>query len=197
MLLSNTPGLQRRWHCYYQISNIYNLKSYYKTEEGFKPIQVSTPPVFKELMLTQFVDSQKYQHYPSLRHGNSLLAQRDSFYTTSIEKEGDDFYINIKDNWFVKYEGPYKDAVERDYDFWSNHKTLFQKALQIFEEKLQLTTRAKGGKLISTARARSKAKPRKKLKDKDLVKRVRNRGKLLQKIATKSKKQKHVSTKRR
>lgn len=196
MLLSNAPGLQRRWHCYYQISNIYNLKSYYKTEEGFKPIQVSTPPVFKELMLTQFVDSQKYQLYPVLRRGSTCVAQRDSFYTMCIEKEGDDFYVSIKDDWFVKYEGPHKAAVEKDYDFWSNHKTLFQKALQILEDKLQLTTRAKE-QIIPTVRPRPKAKPRKKLKDKELAKRVRNRGKLLQKIATKSKKQKHVSAKRR
>ncbi len=202
MLLSNNVGLERLWHRRYKIRNIYNLKHYYKTENGLKRIELKAPPC-SEIMFTQLSGSQYIQPYPCVMHKNGKwLGQGSCFYGVGIEKQGDDFYIRVSDgNWFLKYEGSYKKAIEKDYLPVKENADLKKKALKILEEKLQLTSNAiaKRKKTLPTTRARPKAK-RKRAKPtaKQLAKRVPNRGKLLQKIAVnKSKKQKHVSRKRR
>ena len=175
------------------------MKHYYKTEKGFKTIEVKPPPV-GELMLTQLSTSQRMQSYPVLKHShtNTCMSQGSWFYTLSVEKDGDDFYIKVMDNWFIKYEGVYREAVNQDYLFHQQHKKLVQKALEVLDEKIYLVTRAKDGATLPK-RPRPKAK-RKRAKPtaKEVAKRVAKRGKLLQKIAVdKYNKQKHVSTKRR
>ena len=145
MLLSNSIGLERIKHCHYVVSNIYNMKHYYKTEKGFKRIEVKSP-LNGELMLTQLSNSQHMQSYPVLKHSyaNISLRQRSIFHSLSIDKDGDDFYIKVMDtNWYVKYEGEFKEAVNQDYLFHQKHKELVEKALRMFDEKVQLVKQAK------------------------------------------------------
>ncbi len=154
------------------------MKHYYRTEKGFKRVEVK-PLHTSELMFTQLSNSQHMQSYPVLKHSyaNSCLRQRSRFHSLSIEKDGDDFYIKVMDtNWYIKYEGKFMEAVKQDYLFHQKHKELVEKALRMFNEKLQLVKQAK-----------------QRLK-RPLVKQVGKRK--LQEIADKYNKQ-HVSRKRR
>lgn len=198
MLLSNNNGLERVRHCNYIVSNIYNLKHFYKTNEGFKRIEVKTPvPPSSELMFTQLVQSQHIQRYPVLKHNHTemCITQGSSFYTLSIEKDGHDFYIKVMDNWFIKYEGKYHEAVAKDFLFHQEHKQLVQKAVELFDERIELLRKQNCRAPLAAKRPRPKRKQR--AKPKELVKRVPNRGKLLQKIAVDKYNKQHVSRKRR
>lgn len=200
MLLSNNNGLERVKHCNYVVSNIYNLKHFYKTNEGFKRIEVKTPAPLSELMFTQLVQSQHIQRYPVLKHNHTemCITQGSSFYTLSIEKDGHDFYIKVMDNWFIKYEGKYLEAVAKDFLFHQEHKQLVQKAVELFDERIELLREKNRRAPLAAKRPRPKRKQRAKPPSaKELAKRVAKRGKLLQKIAVDKYNKQHVSRKRR
>ena len=112
MLLSNNPGLTRVASCLYEVSNVYNLKSY----NGDLTRMRSSMPKSDELLFTQWPESpQKFQ---MLRHSNGkILQQRSRFYALWIKKVDGNFFLRVASNWFIKFDGEEKLGVQLDYDY--------------------------------------------------------------------------------
>ena len=76
MLLSNNPAIARIGPCRFQITNIYNVKSF---TNKLKPMLPGNKPEFSELMFTQWERSP--QPFPKINHSRGVsLGQRDSFF---------------------------------------------------------------------------------------------------------------------
>ena len=112
MLLSNNPAISRIGPYKFQVSNIYNMKSF---TNKLKPIILKRELEVSELMFTQWEESP--QPFPKVHHHSSgiSLGQRDSFIASKIYKKNGVFFLRVADNWFVQYDGSDMSLVESDY----------------------------------------------------------------------------------
>jgi hypothetical protein len=115
MLLSNNPGLTRVASCLYEVSNVYNLKSY----NGDLTRMRQNMPKSDELLFTQVTEwPESRQNFQMLRHSNGkILHQRSRFYALWIKKVDGNFYLRIASDWFIKFDGEEKLGVQLDYDY--------------------------------------------------------------------------------
>ena len=115
MLLSNNPGLTRVASCLYEVSNVYNLKSY----NGDLTRMRTSMPKSDELLFTQVAEwPESRQNFQMLRHSNGkILQQRSRFYALWIKKVDGNFFLRVASNWFIKFDGEEKLGVQLDYDY--------------------------------------------------------------------------------
>ena len=93
MLLSNNPGLTRVASCLYEVSNVYNLKSY----NGDLTRMRTSMPKSDELLFTQVAEwPESRQNFQMLRHSNGkILQQRSRFYALWIKKVDGNFFLRV------------------------------------------------------------------------------------------------------
>ena len=192
MLLSNNPAITRIGTCRFQVTNIYNVKSF---TNKLKPMLPGNKPEFSELMFTQW-DSrwERYpQPFPKINHSRGVsLGQRDSFFALKMYKKDDVFFLRVADDWFVKYDGPDTSLVESDYQRLRLFIYLRVKQRMDVESKLK-TSRVKDGKATKKTLPKPRARPRTRPRAKPRI----NRGKKLVKIALSKCNKKNVNRKKR
>lgn len=193
MLLSNNPAITRIGTCRFQVTNIYNVKSF---TNKLKPMLPGNKPEFSELMFTQW-DSrwERYpQSFPKINHSRGVsLGQRDSFFALKMYKKDDVFFLRVADDWFVKYDGPDTSLVESDYQRLRLFIYLRVKQRMDVESKLKTSTRVKDGKATKKTLPKPRARPRARPRAKPRI----NRGKKLVKIALSKCNKKNVNRKKR
>ena len=115
MLLSNNPGLTRVASCLYEVSNVYNLKSY----NGDLTRMRTSMPKSDELLFTQVAEwPESRQNFQMLRHSNGkILQQRSRFYALWIKRSMAISALRVASNWFIKFDGEEKLGVQLDYDY--------------------------------------------------------------------------------
>ena len=186
MLLSNNPAITRIGTCRFQVTNIYNVKSFTKK---LKPMLPGNKPEFSELMFTQWERSP--QPFPKIDHSRGVsLGQRDSFFALKIYKKDDVFFLRVADDWFVKYDGPDTSLVESDYQRLRLFIYLRVKQRMDVESKL---ISVKDGKATKKTLPKPRARPRSRPRAKPRI----NRGKKLVKIALSKCNKKNVNRKKR
>ena len=115
MLLSNNPGLTRVASCLYEVSNIYNLKSY---KGDLTRMRTSLPKKSDELLFTQVTGLEQKQKFQMLRHSSgNTLQQRSRFYASWIKKVDGNYFLRVASDWFVKFDGEEKVGAELDYEY--------------------------------------------------------------------------------
>ena len=160
MLLSNNPGLTRVASCLYEVSNIYNLKSY----KGDLTRMRQNMPKSDELLFTQVTEwPESRQNFQMLRHSNGkILQQRSRFYALWIKKVDNNYYLRIASDWFLKFDGEETLGVQLDYDYIQ--KRWKMGALLRAEQRVKKLIAKRKQEILEKKQAREKHEKRKEQK---------------------------------
>ena len=145
-LSTKHSAIERTGPCEYEVVNISKVKSF--TNE-LKPLPICCESDTSELMFTQW--SKSPQIFPEIKYDGFTLRQRTRFIACCIYKKDGDFYLRVKNNLFVKYDGLYTFAVELDY------KRIRKHAKESAEyDRIYLQAKES----LDESRAKPRAKPR-------------------------------------
>ena len=191
------PAIERIGPCKYEVCNIDKVESF--TNE-LKPLICCKYDInMSEIMFTQWSESP--QNFPKIEHDGCTLGQRARFDAYLIYKQDGEFYLQVANNWFVKYDGPNTLGVETDYEIRKRIITKeLAKSLEYNRRYLRARERLNPrAKTLSKPRAKTLPKPRAKTLSKPRKPRKPriNRGKRLVEIALGKCNKKNVNRKKR